>query len=78
MKFTAASKDHWRDWDDRTGEPRFAARAALLAHPTLAGIGEEGVHFAELSSDKFGLGRGRDVRKREERGQRAELRGAAR
>jgi hypothetical protein len=28
-----------------------AARAALLAHPALAGIGEERVHFAKLNAD---------------------------
>ena len=37
------------DVHDRTRKPRFRPRAALLAHPTLAGIGQERVDFAELN-----------------------------
>jgi len=35
------------DVHDRAGKARLGLGAALLAHPALAGIGEEGVHFAE-------------------------------
>jgi hypothetical protein len=39
--------------NDRAGKPRFRARAALLAHPTLAGIGEKGVSLPELHTHDF-------------------------
>ena len=43
------------DIHDRAGKARLAARAALLAHPALAGIGKERVHFAKLNADNIGL-----------------------
>ena len=43
------------DIDNRAGKARLALRAALLAHPALAGVGEERVHFAKLNADDVGL-----------------------
>ena len=40
---------------NRAGKPRLATRAALLAHPALAGIGKERVPFAELKTDGVGF-----------------------
>ena len=48
------------DVNHRAGKSGFTLRAALLAHPALARIGEEGVHFAELVADKVGVGSATD------------------